>query len=118
MQAPGYVAIRYERIHDVRVIPLDGRPHAGALVRAHMGDAGANPARLRLTEEFTPQPDGKLTWSVTVDDSSTWTASWTFSMALTPDSGERILEYACHEGNRAMSNSLSAAHAEERAGTR
>ena len=28
VQAPGYVAIRYERINDVRVIPLDGRPHA------------------------------------------------------------------------------------------
>jgi hypothetical protein len=28
VQAPGYVAIRYERMNDVRVIPLDGRPHA------------------------------------------------------------------------------------------
>jgi hypothetical protein len=50
-----------------------------------------------------------------VDDPSTWTTPWTFSMALTPDSGERILEYACHEGNRAMTNTLSAARAEERA---
>jgi hypothetical protein len=129
VQGPGYVAIRYERIHDVRVIPLDGRPHANVRVRAHLGDArgrfqgdtlivettnfrdesvyrGANPERLRLVEEFTPQPDGRLTWSVTVDDPSTWTTPWTFSMALTPDSRERILEYACHEGNRAMANSL------------
>jgi hypothetical protein len=39
VQAPGYVAIRYERMHDVRVIPLDGRPHANVPVRAHLGDA-------------------------------------------------------------------------------
>lgn len=138
VQGPGYVAIRYERIHDVRIIPLDGRPHAKAPLRGHLGDArgrfqgdtlivettnfrdesayrGAAPDRLRLVEHFTPQPDDRVTWSVTVDDPSTWTAPWTFSMALTPDPGEQILEYACHEGNRAMANTLSAARAEERA---
>jgi hypothetical protein len=138
VQAPGYVAIRYERINDVRVIPLDGRPHANVRIRAHMGDArgrfqgdtlivetmnfrdesayrGADPDRLRVVERFTPKPDGKLEWSVTLDDPSTWTGPWTFSMALTPNSEERILEYACHEGNRAMGNTLSGARAEERA---
>src|SRR5262245_45570056 len=29
VQAPGYVAIRYEMVHETRLIPLDGRPHAG-----------------------------------------------------------------------------------------
>jgi hypothetical protein len=138
VQAPGYVAIRYERMDAVRVIPLDRRPHANVRIRAHMGDGrgrfrgdtlivettnfrdesvfqGANADRLRLVERFTPQPDGKLEWSVTVDDPSTWTAPWTFSMVLTADSEERILEYACHEGNRAMANTLSGARAAERA---
>jgi hypothetical protein len=138
VQAPGYVAIRYERMNEVRVIPLDGRPRTHLPIRAHMGDArgrfqgdtlivetrnfrdesahrGANPDRLRLEERFTPQPDGKLEWSVTVDDPSTWTEPWVFSMALTPDSDERIMEYACHEGNRSMANTLSGARAEERA---
>jgi len=41
--------------------------------------------------------------------------SWTFSMVLTADPEERILEYACHEGNRAMANTLSGARADERA---
>jgi hypothetical protein len=136
VQAPGYVAIRYERIHDVRVIPLDGRAHANGGLRAHLGDArgrfqgdtlivettnfrddsayrGANPDRLRLVETFAPQRNGQLAWSVTVDDPSTWTRPWTFSMTLTPDSREQVLEYACHEGNRAMTNSLSGARAEE-----
>lgn len=38
VQAPGYVAIRYERMNAVRVIPLDRRPHANIRIRAHMGD--------------------------------------------------------------------------------
>jgi hypothetical protein len=39
MQTPQYVAIRYEMIHDIRVIPLDGRPHIGNDIRLWMGDA-------------------------------------------------------------------------------
>jgi hypothetical protein len=38
VQAPGTVAIRYEMIHETRVIPLDGRPHAGKGVQLDMGD--------------------------------------------------------------------------------
>jgi hypothetical protein len=138
IQAPGFVAIRYEMVNEVRVIPLDGRAHANLPVRAHMGDGrgrfegdtlviettnfrdesvyrGANPDRLKLTERFTPKPGGRLEWSVTVDDPTTWTKPWTFAMPLTANPDERIMEYACHEGNRAMANILSAARAEERA---
>ena len=39
VQGPGLVAIRYEMIHETRVIPLDGRPHAGNGIRLDMGDA-------------------------------------------------------------------------------
>ena len=38
-QAPGYVAILNEQIHDVRVIPLDGRPHLEPGIRQWMGDS-------------------------------------------------------------------------------
>jgi hypothetical protein len=138
LQAPGFVAIRYEMVNEVRIVPLDGRPHASLPIRAHMGDGrgrfegdtlviettnfrdesvyrGANPDRLRLIERFTPKAGGKLEWSVTVDDPTTWTKPWTFAMPLTANPDERIMEYACHEGNRAMANILSAARAEERA---
>jgi hypothetical protein len=138
IQAPGYVAIRYEMVNEVRIVPLDGRPHVNVAVRAHMGDGrgrfegdtlviettnfrdesvyrGANPEKLRLVERFTPKPGGRLEWSVTVDDPTTWTKAWTFAMPLTANPDERIMEYACHEGNRAMANILSAARAEERA---
>ena len=38
LQVPGYVVIRNEMVHETRVIPLDGRPHAGSGVRTYMGD--------------------------------------------------------------------------------
>jgi hypothetical protein len=37
VQAPGYVAILVEMIHDVRIIPLDGRPHLNSRLRQWMG---------------------------------------------------------------------------------
>jgi hypothetical protein len=39
LQEPGYVVIRNEMIHETRVIPLDGRPHAGSNIRMYMGDS-------------------------------------------------------------------------------
>ena len=39
LQAPGYVAILIEMIHDVRIIPIDGRPHAPQAIRQWMGDS-------------------------------------------------------------------------------
>src|SRR5678816_2309314 len=37
IQLPGQVVIRYEMIHETRVIPLDGRPHVGEAIRQYMG---------------------------------------------------------------------------------
>jgi len=39
LQMPGYVAIHYESMHDVRMIPLDGRPHADPKIRLLNGDS-------------------------------------------------------------------------------
>jgi len=137
IQAPGLVAIRYELIHDARMIPLDGRPHVGGGVRLEMGDArghwegdtlvvdttrfkdrstyrDANAATLHLVERFTRVAPDRLEWSVTVDDPSTWTLRWTFAMPLTMNDGEPVLEFACHEGNYAMPHILSAARTAER----
>jgi hypothetical protein len=38
VQTPGYVVLRYEMIHEARVIPLDGRPHVGKDIRQWNGD--------------------------------------------------------------------------------
>ena len=38
-QSPGYVTIEIEMIHDMRIIPLDGRPHLPSNVRQWLGDS-------------------------------------------------------------------------------
>ncbi len=139
VQAPGIVAIRYELVHDTRIIPLDGRPHVRAGIQLEMGDArghwenatlvvettrfkdrsvyrNANAGTLRLVERFARTAPNRLEWTVTVDDPETWTKPWTFSMPLTMNDGEAVLEFACHEGNYAVPHILSGARATEGAG--
>ena len=133
-QSPGFVAIRYEMIHETRVIPLDDRPHVGSKLRTYMGDARGHweghtlvvettnfrspdrdaSEKLKLIEHFTPVAPNKVEWSVTYDDPSTWTRPWTFVMILTKDPTQAPFEYACHEGNYGLRNILSAARAEEK----
>src|SRR3984893_7488298 len=38
LQIPGYVVIRYEMIHEARIIPMDGRPHVSSHIRQWNGD--------------------------------------------------------------------------------
>jgi hypothetical protein len=135
IQSPGYVAIRYEMIHESRIIPLDSRERLGPVLSSDMGDArgrwegntlvvetsnfnrrtayrGGNTKALRLVERFTPMAPDKLLWSVTVNDPTTWTRPWTFAMNLTKDESQAPFEYACHEGNRGLPNILSASRSE------
>jgi hypothetical protein len=71
---------------------------------------------LKLIERFTPVAPDTVQWAVTFDDPHTWTRPWTIAMNLTrkPDS-QQPFEYACHEGNFAMKDMLSAARAAENA---
>jgi hypothetical protein len=137
IQSPGLLVIRYELIHDARIIPLDGRPHAPRALRFEMGDArgrwdgdtlvvettnfkerstfrNASAAALRLVERFTRAAKDRVDWSVTVDDRATWTRPWTFSMPLTRNDGEAVLEFACHEGNYAIPSILNAERVNEK----
>jgi hypothetical protein len=136
LQSPGFVTIRYEMIHEARVIPTDGRPHLSPAIKSYMGDPvgrwdgdtlvvettnfrdesayrNANGATLRLTERFRRVAADKVMWSVTVEDPETWVNPWTFAMPLTVDDSQAVLEYSCHEGNYGLRNILSAARAEE-----
>ncbi len=142
IQQPGLVVIRYEMIHETRVIPLDGRPHVGPRIRSYMGDArghwdgatlvvettnfngrtgslGRNgdgdptSAALRVTERFTLADRDTLQYRVTVDDPKTFTRPWTVAFPMTRDSSYQMFEYACHEGNYAVRNILSGARAAE-----
>jgi hypothetical protein len=138
IQTPDSVAIRYEMIHEARIIPLDGRPHESAKLRTYMGDpsghwegntlvvettnfiggklaVGGTPYSedLKLTERFTLADANTLLYQVTIDDPKTFTAPWTVQFPVVREPGYQIFEYACHEGNYAMHNRLSAARALE-----
>jgi hypothetical protein len=74
----------------------------------------ANADRLKVVERFTPASPTQLRWNVTLDDPTTWTKPWTFSIPLTLNPSEPMMPYECHEGNYGLKNILSAARAEER----
>jgi hypothetical protein len=152
-QSPDSVVIRYEMIHEARVIPLDpsagsGSPRAESRgddrarstqgARKYLGDAHGwwegdtlvvettnflpetapqgSTENVKMTERFTATSPGVVEWRATFEDANTWTRPWTFSMPLTRvDSSQQMFEYACHEGNLAMRNILSAQRAEEAA---
>jgi hypothetical protein len=133
VQGPGYVAITYEMIHETRVIPTAARPHLKPDMRQYLGDSvghwegdtlvvdvtnfspkdnyrGAG-AGLHLIEKYRRTPDG-LRYDVTVDDPDTWATPWTAALNLQPQPAG-MFEYACHEGNYAMKNMLTASRAGE-----
>jgi hypothetical protein len=138
VQGPGYLAIRYEMIHDTRVIPIDSGPHVSSTIRQYFGDSrghwdgdtlvvdvtnfptnminyrGAG-GGLRLTETFRRVADQTVRYEVTVTDPTTFAKPWTAALSLRNDPGlPDVFEYACHEGNYAMRNILSAARAAEK----
>ena len=47
------------------------------------------------------------------DDPEPFTAPWKVAMPLNRDSTYQIFEYACHEGNYGLENSLRAGRAED-----
>ena len=62
---------------------------------------------LRLIERFTRIAPGKVESTTTFDDSTLWTRPWTYSVPMTENDKELILEYACHEGNYGLANILT-----------
>ena len=144
VQTPDSVAIRYEMIHEARIIPLDGRPRVSDKIREYLGDARGrwdgntlvvetknftnrthfgynnrfNSEQFTLTERFTPTSPKTLQWEVTFNDPEVWTRPFTFTMPLTRDDSQQIFEYGCHEGNRGLEHILKGARAEEAAAAR
>jgi hypothetical protein len=70
---------------------------------------------LVIEERFTPRSANILQYEVTINDPKTWTAPWKVSFPLRRDNGYQMFEYACHEGNYAMRNTLSGSRADEKA---
>jgi hypothetical protein len=142
-QFPGHVVIQNEMIHEVRIIPTDGRPHISSAIRQYMGDSRGHwdgdtlviettnfngkvgltrngntlltSSDLRLVERLTRVGPRTLRYEATVHDPKTWTRPWTVSLPLTEHPEYQMFEYACHEGNYAVRNILSAERAAEKA---
>jgi hypothetical protein len=137
-QTPTYVAILVENIHDVRMIPLDGRPRLSDSIRQWNGDSRghwegktlvvettnySDKTELRFpssrntkaVERFTRAGDNVIDYQFTIEDPAVYTKPWTAVRPMTSLPGYRIYEYACHEGNYAMSGILGGARADEKA---
>ena len=69
----------------------------------------------RLTERFTRVAPDVINYELLVEDQKTWIRPWKVAFPLTQVPGYENFEYACHEGNHAMTNMLSGARAEEAA---
>jgi hypothetical protein len=132
VQGPGFVAVTYEMIHETRIIPTAGQPHLKPDLRQYLGDSRGrwdgdtlivditnfnakdnyrgSGAGLHLVERYRRTADGGLRYEVAVDDPDTWARSWTAALNLRPQPAG-MFEYACHEGNYAMKNMLTASRA-------
>ena len=135
VQTKDQILILVEMVHDVRVIRLNATTHPPAHVRTWMWDSigrwegetlvvettnfhplqafrGASGA-LKVLERFRRVDADTILYTFTIDDPATWTAQWSGEVPFRR-SEEPIYEYACHEGNYALSNILSGARAQER----
>ncbi len=130
LQTPNLVAIHVENIHDVRLIPIDGRPQLDGAIRQWNGDSRAHwegntlvvetrnysdktelrflsTPNTRAVERFTRIGSDRIDYQFTIEDDEIYAQPWTVDrpMALLDD--YVIYEYACHEGNYAMTNILA-----------
>jgi len=133
VQSPGYVMILVEMVHDARIIRLDDdalpdvmQPWLGDSIGHWEGDTlvvettNFNPKQrfrnssddLTVTERFTRVADDRINYSFTIHDPETFVQDWTgeIPMVLTQD---KLFEYACHEGNYALSGIMAGARLEE-----
>ena len=141
LQNPDFVVILQEHIHDVRYIPIDGRPHIPEVIRQYGGDSRGRwegdtlvvetthfndqafirnfnnvelSEGLHVVERFTRIGPDTLDYEFTVTDPQTWTRPWRGSLPMSQIEGP-MFEYACHEGNYGLTNILAGSRAEETA---
>jgi hypothetical protein len=136
VQTPDHVMIMTEMVHDARVIRIGDGPRLPPDVRPWLGDSwgrwegdtlvvettnfhplqqfrGMPSDNLRVIERFTRADDETILYEFTVDDPTTYAEIWGGQVPMQRLDG-LVYEYACHEGNYALSNILSGARYEER----
>ena len=129
-QTPNFVALLNEMNHNVRFVPLDGRPHVELPQwtgdsRGHWdGDTlvietrqflretsfaqGRTGSNLELVERLTRVSEDTLLYEATINDPTVWTSPWTYEVPMVLND-QPLYEYACHEGNYGLENILAGA---------
>jgi hypothetical protein len=131
IQRPGYFVLMYEYNHVTRVIPTDGRAHAGPHIRLFMGDSVGHwegetlvvdttnyndktslgrtvpnhSEALHTIERFTRIDPNVLDYQITIEDPKLFTRpiriAGTFQAAT---AGTELMEFACAEGSQTLPN--------------
>jgi hypothetical protein len=136
IQTTDYVAIRVEMNNYTRIIRIGGK-HIDANIRPLHGDtighwegdtlvaettnfhpfhAGGMVGLTdqgKVTERFTRTSKHQILYEFTVEDPQRYKEPWRAEMSLNTADG-RVYEYACHEGNYALSGTLQGAREEEK----
>ena len=130
VQTDEHVMILIEMVHDARIVRMNSE-HPPKYVQRWLGDsighwegdtlvidttnfipasrqARGGSADMQVIEKFTPQDDGNLRYSFTVNDPAVWTQPWGGEY-IWRSSEEKVYEYACHEGNYSMGGILRGA---------
>ena len=134
VQTKDNLMILVEMVHDVRVIKMNGT-HPPSNVRTLLGDSighwegdtlvvdttnfrpeaafGGASANLHVIERFERTDANTILYKVTIDDPSTYTKQWTMEFPFNSTKGP-VYEYACHEGNYAMTDIMGGAREMEK----
>ena len=138
-QSPGYLTIVTQSNNDIRIIPLDGRPHLPGNVRQWWGDArgrwegntlvvettnfndrapatnfqGSSDA-LQIVERITRIGPNTMQYNYTVTDPKTWTRPWSVESQIPRVDPSLIYEFACHESNYGLINVVRGTQIRER----
>ncbi|MBT3531172.1 MAG: hypothetical protein HOF74_10525 [Gammaproteobacteria bacterium] len=131
VQTEDHVMIMVEMVHDARIIPLN-KTHFDTDLEKWMGDSvgywdgdalivetrnfhpfqsyRGSSEDLIVSERFELISEDKIKYSFTMDDPQSYQANWTGEIAMNrrPE-GDRMYEYACHEGNYAFPGILGGA---------
>jgi hypothetical protein len=129
VQTEDHIMILIEMNHDARIVRLNDE-HPSPEERKWLGDSvgwwegdtlvidsvnfhprtflRGSTQELHVTERLTLQPNGDILYQFTMDDPATWETPWSGEYIWKRDQ-ERVYEYACHEGNYAMGNTLRGA---------
>ena len=126
-QAPGYVALLNEHIHNVRIIPI-AQPHldisqwVGSSRGRWEGETlvvetknflretnfSGSSKDTYLIEKFTRVDADTVMYEFTIEDPNNYTRPWTTIIPFRRTDGV-LYEYACHEGNYGLTGILAGA---------